>query len=229
MNGRDTILGRIREALRLAAPAPGSHGHEAHGAVGVPGGDAFREWLPAVGPGPDDWVARFAACSEGLRTRFEECASDADALARLAAIANEEGWERVASHRSEPARSLASGLELPVLWTDDGYSPDAMEGCDAGISCCDALVAQTGGVVLTSRSGGGRALSILPPHHVVVARRAQLVPDLPAAFALLQQRYGAGYPSMMTFITGPSRTGDIERILVLGAHGPKRLTVLLLP
>jgi L-lactate dehydrogenase complex protein LldG len=52
-----------------------------------------------------------------------------------------------------------------------------------------------------------------------------LVAGLPEAFALLQATYGGDYPSMMSFITGPSRTGDIERILVLGAHGPKRLTV----
>ena len=53
--------------------------------------------------------------------------------------------------------------------------------------------------------------------------------DLPAAFALIKQTYGTNQPSMISFITGPSRTGDIERILVLGAHGPKKLTVLLLP
>jgi L-lactate dehydrogenase complex protein LldG len=101
-----------------------------------------------------------------------------------------------------------------------------MEQCDAGISECEALVAQTGSVLVTGRSSGGRALSVLPPHHVVLARRDQLIADLPAAFALLEQRYAAGYPSFISFITGPSRTGDIERILVLGAHGPKALTIL---
>jgi len=61
------------------------------------------------------------------------------------------------------------------------------------------------------------------------ARREQLLRDLPAAFQLLKSKYGSNYPSMMSLITGPSRTGDIERILVLGAHGPKKLTVLLVP
>ncbi len=69
---------------------------------------------------------------------------------------------------------------------------------------------------------------MLPPHHIVIARREQLVPDLSAAFALLKEKYGTHFPSMISFITGPSRTGDIERILVLGAHGPKKLTVLCL-
>ncbi|HEY9508466.1 MAG TPA: LUD domain-containing protein, partial [Verrucomicrobiae bacterium] len=76
-----------------------------------------------------------------------------------------------------------------------------------------------------NRSSGGRALSVLPPHHVVLARRDQLLRDLPSAFQFLKQKYRDNYPSMISFITGPSRTGDIERILVLGAHGPKKLTI----
>ncbi len=101
-----------------------------------------------------------------------------------------------------------------------------LEKCDAGVTECDALVAQTGSVLVTARSAGGRALSVLPPHHIVLARREQMVPDLPAAIALLEEKYAGGYPSFIGFITGPSRTGDIERILVLGAHGPKKLTIL---
>jgi L-lactate dehydrogenase complex protein LldG len=82
-------------------------------------------------------------------------------------------------------------------------------------------------VLLPRRSAGGRGLSVYPPHHVVLASVDQLVPDLPAAYELLHDRYAGDYPSMMSLITGPSRTGDIERVIVLGAHGPKRLTILL--
>ena len=103
-----------------------------------------------------------------------------------------------------------------------------LENCDAGITECDGLIAQTGSVLVTAHSAGGRALSVLPPHHVVLARREQLLPDLPEAFALLKRKYAANYPSFISFITGPSRTGDIERILVLGAHGPKKLTIFCL-
>lgn len=60
----------------------------------------------------------------------------------------------------------------------------------------------------------------------MIARREQLLPDLPAAMAFVKKKHGDKFPSMISFITGPSRTGDIERILVLGAHGPKKLTIL---
>jgi len=113
-----------------------------------------------------------------------------------------------------------------VLRTDGPYDVNKLEACEVGITECDALIAQTGSVLVTGRSAGGRALSVLPPHHVVLARREQLLPDLPAAFELLQRKYGGNYPSFISLITGPSRTGDIERILVLGAHGPKKLTVI---
>ncbi|MBN2506639.1 MAG: lactate utilization protein [Verrucomicrobia bacterium] len=142
-------------------------------------------------------------------------------------LRDREGWKRVASHRGELTDAACAALGLPVHWTGAADDVGVLEQCDAGLSECDALVAHTGSVLVTSRSAGGRALSVLPPHHVVLARREQLLPGLPEAFALLKTKYGGNYPSMISFITGPSRTGDIERTLVLGAHGPKKLTVLL--
>ena len=106
---------------------------------------------------------------------------------------------------------------------------DDLETADAGLTECESLVAQTGSVCVTSLSSGGRALSVLPPHHLVIARRGQLLADLAAAYEDLAIKYASGYPSFISLISGPSRTGDIERILVLGAHGPKKLTVLLVP
>ena len=97
--------------------------------------------------------------------------------------------------------------------------------CDLGVTSCDCLVAQTGSVVVTTISAGGRALSVLPPTHLVIARREQIVPDLATAMALLRKRYDKHWPSALSVITGPSRTADIEKILVMGAHGPKRLAL----
>lgn len=228
MTPRDTILARIREALRAPsaqheAPAPSA---PARGETTAPPARDFTGLLPRVGPGFEDWAAAFAAASKELRTEFVLCETEAQVRAELIRLRDAAGWQRLAAHRGRWVAPLAAGLDRPVLWTDDGYDQSALEVCDAGLTGCDALVAQTGTVVVTSASAGGRALNVLPPHHVVLARRAQLVPDLPTAFRRLQEQYGAHYPSMISLITGPSRTGDIERILVLGAHGPKRLTVL---
>ena len=96
---------------------------------------------------------------------------------------------------------------------------------DLGVTGCDCLLARTGSIAISTRSAGGRALSVLPPVHLVIARRDQLVPDLTAALALWHQRYDRHWPSNLCVITGPSRTGDIEKILVMGAHGPKRLAI----
>jgi L-lactate dehydrogenase complex protein LldG len=188
-----------------------------------------REHLPPAGAGAEDWLALFARNSEELRTQFQVVADARAAGAFLTKVAEGENWQRVATHEGALAGPLATATGAQVLMLRDGYDVNELERCDAGITECDALIAQTGSVLLTARSGGGRALSVLPPHHVVIARRAQVLPDLPAAYALLHERYGpANWPSLITLITGPSRTGDIERILILGAHGPKKLTVILL-
>jgi len=227
MTGREKILGRIREALTVPAPHPGAHGHEApHTSFNGRPVHVARGWMPPGGETFEEQVARFRAASAELKTDFRFVSSRDEAFAELARIRDAEGWKSAAAHRADLPAAAAASLGLPVIHTDDGYDVDALESCDVGISGCDVLVAQTGTVVVTNRSAGGRALSVLPPHHVVVATRDQLVRDLTAAFARVQETYGASYPSMVSFITGPSRTGDIERILVLGAHGPKKLTVL---
>lgn len=226
MSERENILGRIREALQVKAPLPGSRRKTGEPAPAEPPSVRAREWLPAVGKSLEEQFELFARNCADLKTDFQRLASREELNAALVKIRDAEKWRRIASHDGELSRSGCQAIGLPALFTDQGYDVQALEKCDAGITECDALIAQTGGVVVTSRSTGGRALSILPPHHVVLARREQLVSDLPAAFARLQQQYAPDYPSMISFITGPSRTGDIERILVLGAHGPKKLTIL---
>lgn len=229
MTERAAILSRIRDGLRVTAPRPGTHdaGPLASARIAA---TAAREWLPEAGESPEEWLALFVKNSGELKTEFIHADDAAEAHARLAELAASEGWKRLATHDGPLAGPAAAAPRLPVLTVREGVDVNELERCDAGITECDALIAQTGSVLLTARSGGGRALSVLPPHHVVIARREQLVPDLPAAYALLHEKYGPDrWPSMMTLITGPSRTGDIERILVLGAHGPKRLTVIMFP
>lgn len=229
MNERENILGRIREALRVPAPVPGDHGGRPAAAVSErEAAPHIPEWLPRVGVTFEDRLALFQKNAAELKAQFFFVQSEAALSAKLCEIAREEGWKKVATHGNELAETAAMSLGLEVMKTGCGdYDVDALEACDAGISACEALIAQTGSVLVTSKSSGGRALSILPPHHVVVARREQLIADLPAAFALIEAKYAPdNFPSMISFVTGPSRTGDIERILVLGAHGPKKLTIL---
>lgn len=195
---------------------------------------SWRAWLPPVGQDFDERLALLERNLLDLKAEFVRV-PDEGALQVLAAqMVRENGWARIARHASPLLDSALAGLapEVGILNVDgapEGFDPLQLEGCDAGWTLCDALVAQTGTVLLSARGAGGRALSVLPPHHVVVATREQLVPDLPAAFETIEslRREHGDLPSSLSFITGPSRTGDIERILVLGAHGPKRLTIVL--
>jgi len=97
-----------------------------------------------------------------------------------------------------------------------------------GITYCEALVARNGSVLVSNGTAAGRRLSIYPHIHIVIAYTSQLVLDLKDGFKVLKEKYPENMPSMVSNITGPSRTADIEKTLVLGAHGPKELYVFLL-
>jgi len=225
---REAMLGRIREALKTIAPRPG-HAHATEGTHTPPPRDGdFRPMLPAVGQSWDEQCQQFARNAELLKATFKVLPNPAAAREEIQRIIREENWKRLATHEHPFLQQIVRDLGPAVVWADRPYPKMELESCDGAVTTCEALIAQTGSVLVTSRNCGGRAISILPPHHIVVASREQLLPDLLAAFALMRQKYGAHYPSMISFITGPSRTGDIERILVLGAHGPKRLTILLM-
>ena len=233
-SNREAILSSIRRALTIPAPRPGHHAGESkaqqepqfHSTLPIMGQEPVSSWLPPVGETWEQWRDLFAANSVDLKSEFIVCADEDDLHAQLARLKSENNWTKIGTHQGELMDEVAQNLGLETMWIAEGYDPHELEKCSAGLTLCDALVAQTGSVVMTATSAGGRVLSILPPHHVVIARREQLLPDLPCAFELLESKYGANYPSLMGFITGPSRTGDIERILVLGAHGPKKLTIL---
>jgi L-lactate dehydrogenase complex protein LldG len=221
---RKQILGRIRKALKTPAPKLGHPKVENQLPV-VNNKSDFREWLPPVGESWEEQAALFASNAEALKAEFIVCENEDDLSAKLTALKNECGWQKIAAHQSTFVEKVLLDIALPCTFTDGGYEIDDLESCDVGITACDALIAQTGSVLVTTHSAGGRALSVLPPHHIVLARREQLLPDLTAAYQLLHSNYKSTFPTTISLITGPSRTGDIERILVLGAHGPKRLTI----
>jgi len=228
VNDREKILARVREALRIPAKRPASHEGAPHVWPKSDGSVDVSPWLPSSGKTADEHLAQFRKNAAELKAEFHTVANRDEIRTVLLRLREAERWTKVGFHQTDLTGFAVETLALPVCRTDQGYQVRELEGCSAGVSECDALVAQTGSILVTSQSAGGRALSVLPPHHLVLARRSQLVADLPDAFELLKRKYGSQYPSFISFITGPSRTGDIERILVLGAHGPKKLTIILL-
>jgi L-lactate dehydrogenase complex protein LldG len=222
---REEILGRIREALRVPAPRL----HAGHGPAPAPIVPVRpRAWLPAVPADQEGLLVLFQRNCLQLKTDLQLVSGIAAATKTMVNLRDAHQWTAVAAHHDPLLDQIVPALGLETQYTEDRPDSKSLEKCSVGVTACDALIGQTGSILLTARSAGGRALSVLPPHHLVIARADQLVPDLPAAFELLSARYVKNYPSFITFITGPSRTGDIERILVLGAHGPKNLTVILI-
>jgi L-lactate dehydrogenase complex protein LldG len=235
LSARDTILARIREALRVPAPLP----HAIATAASAPGADhlsalailpeeAARPWLPDGGTTTAERRSLLVENLGKLRAIVHEV-PDLDAAGGcLSALVRERGWRRVAWHPHPLVEPVLAGLPCATHRVEAAdFDKNALEACDAGVTSCEALVAQTGSMLVSSATCGGRALSILPHAHVVVATADQVVGTLADALHAARSRHEGRLPSMLSFITGPSRTGDIERILVLGAHGPKELILLL--
>jgi len=101
------------------------------------------------------------------------------------------------------------------------------ENMQAGITGCDFLIARTGSVLISSGAPSGRQMNVFPPIHIVIANVSQLVDFTQEALDDIPLKYSDTLPSSMTLITGPSRTADIEKTLILGAHGPKEFVVFL--
>jgi L-lactate dehydrogenase complex protein LldG len=104
---------------------------------------------------------------------------------------------------------------------------DSFLGLNIGVTGCEFLVAHLGSVLISSAQISGRRLNVFPETHVVVAHESQLTDYLDSALAKMQNKYKNQLPSLITNITGPSRTADIEKTLVMGMHGPKSLIVII--
>jgi len=217
---RDTVLGRIRSAM--ATP---TDPHVIHGGMS-PDRSHIVNVLPPVA---DTWEAKLAALTErsaNLKTNFIVVPDRGAMASAVRDLVDAEVATKVAYQRHPLVTPNAETVCDFCYCVDDGFDKAVLEQCEIGISTCFAVVAQTGSIAVTSHSTAGRALTVLPPHHIVLATADLVVPHLPAMwakFAASPDRQG----SMLSLISGPSRTGDIERILVLGAHGPKKLTLIL--
>ncbi len=180
------------------------------------------ENLPHYAPDDELLEVVFAEQFTAVSGQFDFCEDEFQFIESLLTLAEERNWRKI--YCWEPAlQAILKQYEYPFFETDKDF-----EQAEVGFTLCEALVARNGSILLSNANMAGRRLSIYPPVHIVLAYTSQLVPDLKDAFALIKQKYGNNMPSMISTVTGPSRTADIEKTLVLGAHGPKELFVFLL-
>ena len=154
--------------------------------------------------------------------KFVYCESDDEFLSVLQAFILEKDWPVLFCYDEKIQRLLKQG-GIPYE-----SSPDRFNEMQIGITRCEYLVARLGTVMVSSRVSPGRRMNVFPEIHLILATTSQLVPDLKQALQKIRKKYGEDFPSMISLITGPSRTADIEKTLVMGAHGPKELYVFLL-
>ncbi len=198
MTARERILGRIGRAL------------EGHTPVSRP------EHVGRAAPA-GDLVEAFCAALEAAGAGWEAVARRADLPAAVAAYRERAG--------------LAGGVTVaPVLRELDWPAQLAVEfgttdgGAELAVSEAAAGIAETGTLVLPSAPGTPTLLNFLPDHQMVALARARVVDSLEAGWAVL----GPVPPRVVNFVTGPSRTADVEQTIQIGAHGPRSLYVLLI-
>jgi L-lactate dehydrogenase complex protein LldG len=153
--------------------------------------------------------------------RFAYCEDEADMIEKLKFIIYENNNHGIFCF-DQALKSLLSEHEIAFQ-----SEPIALMNASIGLTLCECLIARTGSIMVSSRQMSGRRLNVFPEVHVVIASTDQLVNNLRDAFELMKKKYSGTLPSAITVISGPSRTADIEKTLVMGAHGPRQLYVLL--
>ncbi len=162
---------------------------------------------------------QFARELSALGGKFIFCESENDLTDILKMLVKDENIAPIFCKNSELQSHLTdAGIEF--------FSDEAdLKNCKSGLTECEFLIARFGSVLMSSALSSGRRLYSYPEIHLVVAYASQLVPEISDAIIGMRERYNGALPSMLTVVTGPSRTADIEKTLVLGAHGPKELVV----
>jgi L-lactate dehydrogenase complex protein LldG len=178
------------------------------------------ETAAPVYPAPGDTLdVIFAEKFSDIQGNFIYCEDEKAFIDNLNTLADEKKWNNI----------FAWEFFLQDLFQQKGFRKlrvgNNLDKADAGISLCECLVARTGSILVSSCQLSGRSIPIFPPVHLVLAYNTQLIYDLKEAIQSVTDRYNGNTPSMISIATGPSRTADIEKTLVLGAHGPKEVYV----
>jgi len=201
---KENILKRIRQALRHSTPLPFPNSE----------GNA-----PVFQTSRQELEVEFAEQFTKLQGRFIFCIDHREVVAYIDEIVKKHSWQK-AYCREERLRSMLK---------QNGFSAieyAQLDSCDLAITSCELLVARTGSIIMTSAQQSGRTTSVYAPVHICIAYTDQLVYDLKDGLQLLNERFKP-LPSFITFASGPSRTADIEKTLVVGVHGPAEVFVLL--
>ena len=217
MSGRDAILGKIRRSLRAG---PGDETRRATVAARLAAPPLGL--VPARGRGDGaarlalflDMAARAGASVERL--------DGADAVpAAVAAYLRSKNLPQAIRRGDDPRLAGLPFDREPQLTVAVGPT----DGSDlAGLSHAYASVAESGTVVLRSGADNPTTLVFLPEHHLVVLKASEIAGDYETVWARLRADFGAGeMPRTVNWVTGPSRSGDIEQTILLGAHGPRSL------
>ena len=197
---RAKILDKITQALKspVAMPFPEQNADK-----------------PVFVPTANELTIDFAEKFTGLLGKFIYCVDESELVNKLAQLIHAQKWEKI--------YSLESGwLEDMKEFSFDPVTTDDLATCDASITLCEHLIARTGTIVLSSQQLSGRTTSIYAPIHICIAYTHQLVFDISDSLAQFKKE-SEMLPSMISYATGPSRTADIEKTLVVGVHGPKEV------
>ncbi|ANH83321.1 lactate utilization protein B/C [Niabella ginsenosidivorans] len=205
-SSKDNILKKIREALiqPTQIPFPKSEGQSL-----------------VYQPLQQELEVEFAERLTALQGRFAYCLSKKEFTGQINALLFKSGWEKIYCQEPELKEMMGQHLNISSNQGD-------LAGCDVAVTGCEYLVARTGSIVMSAAQLSGRKTSVYAPVHICVAYTSQLVFDIKDALEGIKERYQNKLPSLITFATGPSRTADIEKTLVVGVHGPKEVYVFLI-
>lgn len=203
---KENILKKIRKALSHSTPLPfpQSEGNQ-----------------PVFHPLAQEPEVEFAEQFTRLQGKFIYCINRQEFAFQLTSLIKKQDWHKVYCLEDNLLEPVAGQLDGRIVKTD-------LAGCDVSITGCENLVARTGSIVLSSAQDSGRTTSVYAPVHICIAFTHQLVYDIKDALQAAKDKYGKDLPSLLTFATGPSRTADIEKTLVVGVHGPKEVYVFLI-
>jgi L-lactate dehydrogenase complex protein LldG len=204
---KEKVLKYVREALMSKTDQP------------FPKIDYEKPVFSEMEESPDINFAQELTAAGGM---FIYCESEAEVINGIKFLMHDRKWDHIFATEPNILELLDKGQFTYIS------DHDQITQAHVGITGCESLVARLGSVMVSTGQMAGRKIFIYPEVHIVLAQASQLVVDLKDALLKLKKKYDQRMPSMVTLITGPSRTADIEKTLVIGAHGPKELYVFLL-